>query len=55
MIIIKIFIGVLVYVGLLVLMCIFFKGATKLGNEYDEKMEVEKVLKELQEGNKNIE
>lgn len=45
--IIKIIIGVLCYIALLVLFCIFLKGATKLGNEYDEQMEALKRIEEL--------
>lgn len=39
---------VLGYLALLVLMCLFFKGATRLANEYDEKMEAERIIKMLE-------
>ena len=32
-------IGVVIYAAVLVGTCVFMKGATQLGNEYDEKME----------------
>lgn len=43
----KIIIGVLSYIILVVITCIFFKGATQLGNEYDEKMENEMLYLKL--------
>ncbi|MBO5477529.1 MAG: hypothetical protein J6A15_07250 [Clostridia bacterium] len=43
--------GVAIYAIILVVTCIFLKGATQLGNEYDEKMENEMLYKKLY-GNK---
>lgn len=48
-IVLKVIIGLFVYFGLLTLLCLFMKGATKLGNEYDEQMEAERILKQLKE------
>lgn len=50
--IIKIIIGVLCYIAILTLFCIFLKGATKLGNEYDEQMEALKYIKDMKENDK---
>ena len=36
---------ILIFLALLAFMCIFLKGATKLANEYDEKMEAEMIIK----------
>lgn len=43
--IIKILIGIVIYILLLCIICLFLKGATKLGNEYDESMEAIRFLK----------
>lgn len=45
--IIKIIIGIGVYIAFLVFTCIFFKGATELGNNFDEKREVEEIFKRV--------
>ncbi len=45
--IIKIIIGIVAYLMLLVVFCLFLKGATKLGNEYDEQMENEMLIEKL--------
>lgn len=50
--IIKIIIGLLCYIALLVLFCVFLKGATKLGNEYDEQMEALKHIKDMENNDK---
>ncbi len=50
--IIKIIIGLLCYIALLVLFCVFLKGATKLGNEYDEQMEALKYIKDMENNDK---
>lgn len=49
MIFLKILFGIIIYIALVVVCCIFFKGATRLGNAYDEKMEAERIIKELDE------
>ncbi len=50
----KILLAGTVYFALMAFICIFFKGATMLGNEYDERMEAEILLKKLKgENDKN--
>ncbi len=45
--IIKIIIGIIIYIIFLAFACVFFKGATMLGNEFDEKRKVEEILKKV--------
>ncbi len=47
MMIIQLFLGVVIYLSLLVLVSLFFKGATRLGNEFDENMEVNRIISKL--------
>lgn len=49
MIILKILIGIAIYIALLGIICIFLKGATQLGNAYDEKREIEELMKASKE------
>lgn len=44
---IKIVLGIVIYLILVVITCIFLKGATKLANEMEEKEEIERVIEEL--------
>lgn len=46
--IIKIIIGIGIYITFLILTCIFFKSATLIGNRFDEKKEAEEILKKLE-------
>ena len=46
--IIKILIGIVIYFILLIGICIFFKGATKVEKEYQERKEREKRMKKIQ-------
>lgn len=43
--VIKILIGIVIYFLIIVLTCIFFKGATQIGNRFDEIQAVNKYLK----------
>lgn len=43
-----------VYIGLVVLICAFFKGATQLGNRMDEIREAEEVLERLKKNDRGI-
>ena len=45
MIILKILIGVAIYIAIVAVICIFLKGATQLGNAYDERREIEELIK----------
>lgn len=45
MIILKILIGVAIYIAIVAVICIFLKGATQLGNAYDERREIEELMK----------
>lgn len=47
--IIKIIIGILIYIFLITVILIFFKGATMVGNKFDKKREAEKFLKHFKE------
>lgn len=47
--IVIIILGLLGYVGILALICLFLKGATKYANEVEDRAEVERVLKQLKE------
>ncbi len=47
--VIKISIGIAIYALIVVLFCLFFKGASQLANEYEEKMEAKRLLKKLKE------
>ncbi len=47
MIIKIIIIAIVIYIAVLALFCIFLKGATKNGNEYDERREIDKVFKKI--------
>lgn len=47
--IIKIIIGTLIYIFLITIILIFFKGATMVGNKFDEKREVKEILKHFKE------
>lgn len=52
--IIKILIAIIIYLIFLILVCTFFKNATRLGNIHDEIVESKKILKKLNVGkNKN--
>ncbi len=44
---------ILIFLALLAFICIFFKGATKLANEYDEKMEAEMIIRKIEEEKNN--
>ena len=46
--IIKILIGIVIYFILLIGICLFFKGATKVEKEYQERKEREKILEKIQ-------
>lgn len=54
--ILKILIGIVVYILILALICIFLKGATKNEREFEERQEYERIMKELEkeEDDKNI-
>ena len=54
--ILKIIIGIVVYILILALICIFLKGATKNEREFEERQEYERIMKELEkeEGNREI-
>lgn len=43
--IIKILLSIIIYFALVILICIFFKGATYLGNRFDEEQLVTRYLK----------
>ncbi len=44
---IKIVLGIAIYLILVVFICIFLKGATKLANEIEEKEEIERIIEKL--------
>ena len=44
MIILKILIGIVLYFALVSIICIFLKGATQLGNAYDERRKIEELM-----------
>lgn len=46
--ILKIFIGIVIYFLLLALICLFLKGATKNEREFEEHQEYERIKKELE-------
>ena len=46
--ILKIIIGIVVYILILALICIFLKGATKNEMEFEERQECERIMKELE-------
>lgn len=46
--VIKIIIGIVVYILILFFICIFFKGATKIGNEFEQRKEAERILKKYE-------
>lgn len=50
--IIKCIVGIFIYFILLAFICIFLKGATRLGNEYEEQKEAERILERLKIGSK---
>lgn len=50
--IIKIIIGIVIYILVLILICAFFKGASINEKEYYEKEEREKILKEIEKNSK---
>lgn len=54
--ILKILIGIVIYILILALICIFLKGATKNEREFEERQEYERIMKELEkeEDDKNI-
>ncbi len=47
--IIKIIIGILIYIFLITVILIFFRGATVVGNKFDEKREAKELLKHFKE------
>ncbi len=49
MIVLKVLIGIIIYIMMVTIFCIFLKGATRLGNAYDEKKEAEEIIKRLDE------
>ena len=46
--VIKIIIGIVVYILILFFICIFLKGATKIGNEFEQRKEAERILKKYE-------
>ncbi len=44
---IKIVLGIAIYLILVVFICIFLKGATMLANDIEEKEEIERIIEEL--------
>ena len=50
--ILKIIIGIVVYILILALICIFLKGATKNEREFEERQEYERIMKELEKKRK---
>ena len=49
----KIFLFIVVgYVGIVTFICLFLKGATRLGNECDEKRELEELRKNIESKSK---
>ena len=49
--ILKIIIGIVIYVLLLALICLFLKGATKNEREFEEQQEYERMKKLMEEDN----
>lgn len=49
--ILKILIGIVIYVLLLALICLFLKGATKNEREFEEQQEYERMKKLMEEDN----
>ena len=50
--ILKIIIGIVVYILILALICIFLKGATKNEREFEERQEYERIMKKLEKKRK---
>ncbi len=51
----KIVIGIIIYLLVVAIICVFLKGATDLGNKYDEQMEYEMALKKIEDEKKKKE
>ncbi len=48
---IKILLGIAIYLILVGVICIFLKGATMLANDIEEKEEIERSIRELKKAN----